>query len=63
MATNANGTWVYTVDRSLTTPTHGIVKFSEYYMSSVGGIPVTYSVEEPTYFLEKRMEIGSFIQL
>ena len=55
LATNANGTRVYTVDRiSLTTPTRGIVKFSGYYVSIVGGVSVTYSVEEITYFLEKR---------
>jgi hypothetical protein len=55
MATNANGTRVYTVDRiSLTTPTRGIVKFSGYYVSIVGGVSVTYGVEEITYFLEKR---------
>ncbi len=55
MATNANGTRVYTVDRiSLTTPTRGIVKFSGYYVSIVGGVPVTWGVEEITYFLEKR---------
>jgi DNA-binding transcriptional ArsR family regulator len=55
MAIVANGTRVHTVDRiSLTTPTHGIVKFSGYYVSIVGGVPVTYSVEETTYFLEKR---------
>jgi DNA-binding transcriptional ArsR family regulator len=55
MAMDANGTRVYTVDRiSITTPTHGIVKFSGYHVSSVEGVPVTYSVEETTYFLEKR---------
>jgi hypothetical protein len=46
---------VYALDRiSLATPTRGIVKFSGYYVSIVGGVPVTYSVEETTYFLEKR---------
>jgi hypothetical protein len=55
MAMDANGTRVHTVDRiSLTTPTRGIVKFSGYHVSSVGGVPVTWSVEEITYFLEKR---------
>jgi DNA-binding transcriptional ArsR family regulator len=51
----ANGTTFYTLDRiSLTSPTHGIVKFSGYNVFSVGGIPVTYGVVESTYFLEKR---------
>jgi DNA-binding transcriptional ArsR family regulator len=55
MAMDANGTRVHVVDRiSLTTPTRGIVKFLGYYVSIVGGVPVTYSVEETTYFLEKR---------
>ncbi len=55
MAMDANGTRVYIVDRiSLTIPTRGIVKFSGYHVSGVGGVPVTYGVEETTYFLEKR---------
>ena len=55
MAMDANGTRVYIVDRiSLTIPAHGIVTFSGYHVSGVGGVPVTYGVEETTYFLEKR---------
>jgi hypothetical protein len=55
MAMDANGTRLHTVDRiSLTIPNRGIEKFSGYYVSSIGGVPVTYGVEEITYFLEKR---------
>jgi DNA-binding transcriptional ArsR family regulator len=55
MAMGTNGTRVYVVDSiSYSIPTRGLVKVSGYYVSSVGGVPVTYSVEETTYFLEKK---------
>jgi hypothetical protein len=55
MTMKANGTRLYLLDGvSLTDSTHGVVKFSLYYVFSVGGVPSTYGVHKITYFMERR---------
>jgi hypothetical protein len=55
MAMKSNDTRVYSLDEvSLTDSTHGVVKFSKYYVHNVDGIPSIYSAKKTTDYLERR---------